>query len=102
MYLGLNESLIQKMIDFVGYYSYQLDQTMVDIVSTKVDLRNLFVFLNHQVIKLAQVNNNNQDIENTKSHLAKLSVDNKKLLKLLEKGDQSLFLTPLSKMFEEG
>lgn len=47
MYFGLNEAIIQKLIDFMGFYYYQANQIAVDLVEAKVDLRNLFVFLNN-------------------------------------------------------
>lgn len=47
----------------------------------------MFVFFNNYIIKLALANpatQNPQDIENSKSHLAKLTADNGRLLNFLE------------------
>jgi len=41
------------MIDFIGYYYYQAEKMTVDLMNAKIDLRNLLVYLNNQVIKLA-------------------------------------------------
>jgi hypothetical protein len=81
MYFGLNESIIQKLIDFMTYYFHQVHLLSHDLIEAKVNVRNLLVYFNHIVLKLA-INNPNlltgnnptqpQDSDNAKSHLAKM------------------------------
>ena len=56
MFFSLNESIIQKLIDFMAYYFHSAHKLSNDLVETKVNLRNLLVFLNSMVLKLANSN----------------------------------------------
>jgi hypothetical protein len=53
MYFGLNESLIQKLIDFMSYYYHQVQLLAHDAVDAKINVRNMLVFFNHTVLKIA-------------------------------------------------
>eukprot|EP00347_Sterkiella_histriomuscorum_P019667 403340747 len=105
---ALNESIIQKLIDFVNYFFHQIHLLQLEIMESKVDLRNFFVFCNTMVNKMANSNHqqsqqtNPQEIENAKSHLARLNPDQNRLLKYLEKGDNIFCQNHISKQFEEG
>ena len=79
----------------------------VDVVEAKLNVRNMLAYFNHIVLKLAVSNPQNQnvnpqDIENSKSHLAKVSPDLPKLMAFLEKGDQHVLLMHIQKHLEEG
>ena len=56
MFFSLNESIIQKLIDFMAYYFHSAHKLSNDLVEAKVNLRNLLVFLNSMVLKLANSN----------------------------------------------
>ncbi len=113
MYFGLNESILQKLIDFTTYYYHQVEMIAHDLVDAKVNVRNMLVYFNHIVLKLA-VNNPNlqgtsgpqvapQDSDNAKSHLAKMQPDVTKLLEYLDTCDDSkLLLQNIQKHLEEG
>lgn len=73
-----------------------------DLVDAKVNVRNMLVYFNHIVLKLA-INNPNlqassspqvtpQDSDNAKSHLAKMQPDINKLLEYLDTCDDSKLL----------
>ena len=56
MYFGLNEQIVQKLVDFAGYYYLQAQMLAHDIVDAKINVRNMLVYFNHIVLKIA-VNN---------------------------------------------
>ena len=113
MYFGLNESMLQKLIDFTTYYYHQVQMIAQDLVDAKVNVRNMLVYFNHIVLKLAVNNPNLQaasspqvtplDSDNAKSHLAKMQPDVNKLLEYLDTCDDSkLLLQNIQKHLEEG
>jgi hypothetical protein len=73
-----------------------------DLVDAKVNVRNMLVYFNHIVLKLAVNNPNLQaasspqvtplDSDNAKSHLAKMQHDVNKLLEYLDTCDDSKLL----------
>jgi hypothetical protein len=73
-----------------------------DLVDAKVNVRNMLVYFNHIVLKLAINNPNLQaasspqvtplDSDNAKSHLAKMQPDVNKLLEYLDTCDDSKLL----------
>jgi hypothetical protein len=72
-----------------------------DLVDSKINVRNMLVYFNHIVLKLA-VNNPTllgsnpqtqpQDSDNAKSHLSKMQPDVNKLLEYLDTCDDSKLL----------
>jgi hypothetical protein len=80
-------------------------------VEAKVNVRNLLVFFNHTVLKVA-INNPSvlgadaaqpQDSDNAKSHLAKVQPDMNRLMEYLDTcDDQKLLLQNIQKHLEEG
>ena len=53
MFFGLNESIIQKLIDFMEYYFQQVQLLAFDISEAKVNVRNMLVYFNSLALKLA-------------------------------------------------
>ncbi|CDW83287.1 UNKNOWN [Stylonychia lemnae] len=108
MFFSFNEAIIQKLIDFMNYLFHQVQQLLLDIIEAKVEIRNFLVYCNTMVLKLANANHqqsqqtNPLEIENAKSHLAKLVPDQNRLITFLEKGDAQIGLQHIQKQFEEG
>lgn len=87
--LGFEEETLQSIIDTTNGYLRQFEGMLIDIVRTKRELRNFFVFLNNQVLKihskkedLKEEYNNSQDqptereeISNSRSDIAKLNAN---------------------------
>ena len=79
---------------------------LFDLAYYKVNLRNFFVYLNTQVVKLYQISDHNQSqteleqqLENLKNHLAKIQYNPKMLEEFLEKGDDAVFLKEANQFF---
>ena len=53
MFFGLNESIIQKLIDFMEYYFQQVQLLAFGISEAKVNVRNMLVYFNSLALKLA-------------------------------------------------
>ena len=56
MCLGLSESLIQKLVDFMEYYFHQVQVLAFDVAEAKVNVRNMLVYFNSLTLKLALTN----------------------------------------------
>ena len=68
----------------------------MEVTESKIDMRNLLVWMNKCVIKTAE---GDTEIENTKNHLAKLSFDIKRLTKIF--ADETVFnMNHLTDFFE--
>lgn len=46
MYFGLNESIIQKLIDFMAFYFHSVQQLAHEIVEAKINTRNMLAYFN--------------------------------------------------------
>jgi hypothetical protein len=58
--LGLDFDRVQSLIDATHAYSHQFETLLIDLVRAKREIRNLFVFLNNQVLK---IHNKKQDLK---------------------------------------
>lgn len=84
-----------------------MHQILDDIQVSKFHLRNLFVYLNTQILKIFQITNHDanqsqselETIENHKSHLAKISVNVKGLISFLERGDDYVLMKHMATNF---
>jgi len=56
MCLGLSESIIQKLVDFMEYYFHQVQVLAFDVAEAKVNVRNMLVYFNSLTLKLAVSN----------------------------------------------
>ena len=97
MTLGFEEETLQSLIDTTNGYLRQFEGMLIDLVRTKRELRNFFVFLNNQVLKihnkkedLKEEFNNSQDqptereeISNSRSDIAKLNANIQVLIQTL-------------------
>ena len=113
--LGFEEDRLQSLIDTTNGYLRQFEGLLVDLVRTKRELRNFFVFLNNQVLKihnkkedLKEEYNNSQDqptereeISNSRSDIAKLNANIQVLIQTLQQGDKYLLLHHVAKYFEQ-
>ena len=76
--LGLSTVLhIQPLINYASYTQLMFEQLLRDMSYSKANLRNFFVFLNTQIIKLYQISPNQsqsdlENLENSKNTLAKI------------------------------
>lgn len=84
-----------------------MHQILDDIQVSKFHVRNFFVYMNTQILRIYQITNQDanqsqselETIENHKSHLAKISVNVKGLIGFLERGDEYVMLKHMAAIF---
>ena len=64
LHLGFELDKLQSLIDLTNAYLSQFEGLVNDLVRAKRELRNLFVFLNNQVLK---IHNKKQDLKEEQS-----------------------------------
>jgi len=84
-FFGIDQEVLQKTTQFVSELYVRADKFLKELTETKIDTRNFIIWMNKCVIKTS----GDAEIENTKSHLAKLSFDIRRLIKIFE--DENIF-----------
>jgi len=84
-FFGIDQEVLQKTSQFVSELYVRADKFLKELTETKIDTRNFIIWMNKCVIKTS----GDAEIENTKSHLAKLSFDIRRLIKIFE--DENIF-----------
>jgi len=65
---SLNEQILQKMVDYCSHLLLQFQRLLFDIVEAKQDLRQLFVYLHQQTLRLPQQAEQNENQKNNNLH----------------------------------
>lgn len=111
--LGFDSEVLQSLIDAAHAFKLHLEAFVTDLVKAKRELRNLFVFLNNQALKihakkqdLKQQQDHSEppereEISNSRSDIAKLIANLQVLVQTLQEGDKHLTLAHIAKCFGE-
>jgi len=93
--------MVQALKEIIEALYVGIESLLLDIGYAKQGYRNLFVFLNENVIRVAKQNSatGTPEIENCKNHLAKL-VSNKEILLQLFANKNSFYMSKVSEHFD--
>jgi hypothetical protein len=99
--LGVNGEMLESMREMLEALVLQIEGFLSQIADAKFAYRNLFIFLNEGVIKIAKQTAAAAagDVDNCKNHLAKM-VSNKEVLLRLCASKDSFYMANISAYFD--